>query len=162
MRETRVFTVINFADMRFQLFDGAVRPAALILFGRPAVKGASYRFDYLTPKADLNLKSRRLITIASADRHRLDSSMVAADPFVFKKRLWMSEPEARTIQLPVAASPPRRSRGRVWKALTEEGIHAEPLGRRAGASSRPTWNASMSPPTITNTAASSPRRLSCR
>ena len=95
MRETRVFTVVNFADMRFQLFDGAVRPAALILFGRPAVRGASYRFDYLTPKADLNLKSRRLITIASADRRRLDSRMVEADPFVFKKRLWMSEPEAR-------------------------------------------------------------------
>ena len=95
MRETRVFTVVNFADMRFQLFDGAVRPAALILFGRPAVRGAPYRFDYLTPKADLNLKSRRLITIGGADRRRLDSRVVEADPFVFKKRLWMSEPEAK-------------------------------------------------------------------
>ena len=95
MRETRVFNVVNFADMRFQLFDGAVRPAALILFGRPAAQGAAYRFDYLTPKADLNLKSRRLITIGSADRCRLDSRMVDADPSIFKKRLWMSEPEAR-------------------------------------------------------------------
>ena len=95
MRETRVFTVVNFADMRFQLFDGAVRPAALLLFGRPEVSGAPYRFDYLTPKADLNLKSRRLITIGGADRHRLDSRVVEADPFVFKKRLWMSEPEAK-------------------------------------------------------------------
>ena len=95
MREARVFSVVNFADMRFQLFDGAVRPAALILFGRPAVRGAAYRFDYLTPKADLNLKSRRLITIGSADKCRLDSRMVDADPSIFKKRLWMSEPEAR-------------------------------------------------------------------
>ena len=94
MRETRVFTVVNFADMRFQLFDGAVRPAALILFGRPAVRDGPYRFDYLTPKADLNLKSRRLITIGGADRRRLDSSVVETDPVVFKKRLWMSEPEA--------------------------------------------------------------------
>ena len=95
MREARVFTVVNFADMRFQLFDGAVRPATLLLFGRTPAKRVAYRFDYLTPKADLNLKSRRLITIGSADRCRLDSRMVDADPAVFKKRLWLSEPEAR-------------------------------------------------------------------
>ena len=95
MREARVFTVINFADLRFQLFDGAVRPAALLLFGRPPVGRAPYRLDYLAPKADLNLKSRRLITIGSADRCRLDSRMVHADPAVFKKRLWLNEPEAR-------------------------------------------------------------------
>ena len=95
LREARVFSVVNFADMRFQLFDGPVRPAALLLCGRPLAGGAAYRFDYLTPKADLNLKSRRLITIGSADRCRLDSRMVGADPAVFKKRLWMSEPEAR-------------------------------------------------------------------
>ena len=95
MREARVFAVVNFADMRFQLFDGAVRPTALILFGPPPAGGDPYRFEYLTPKADLNLKSRRLITIGGADRCRLDSRMVDADPAVFKKRLWMSEPEAR-------------------------------------------------------------------
>ena len=95
MREARVFTVINFADLRFQLFDGAVRPAALLLFGRPPAGRAPYRLDYLAPKADLNLKSRRLITIGSADRCRLDSRMVHADPALFKKRLWLNEPEAR-------------------------------------------------------------------
>ncbi len=94
MREAHVFSVVNFADMRFQLFDRAVRPTALIVFGRPQAD-ASYRFDYLTPKADLNLKARRLITIGSGDRHRLDSRLVDADPSVFKKRLWMTEPEAR-------------------------------------------------------------------
>ena len=95
MRETRVFSVVNFADMRFQLFDGAVRPAALLLFGRRPSGAAAYRFDYLAPKADLNLKSRRLITLGSTDQCRLDSRIVEADPSVFKKRLWMSEPEAR-------------------------------------------------------------------
>ena len=95
MREARVFTVINFADLGFQLFDGAVRPAALLLFGRPPAGRAPYRLDYLAPKADLNLKSRRLITIGSADRCRLDSRMVHADPALFKKRLWLNEPEAR-------------------------------------------------------------------
>ena len=95
MRETRVFAVVNFADMRFQLFDGAVHAAALLLFGRPTAGNPAYRFDYLTPKAGPNLKTRRLITISSADRCRLDSRIVEADPSVFKKRLWMSEPEAR-------------------------------------------------------------------
>ena len=95
LREAQIFAVVNFADLRFQLFDHAVRPAALVLFGRPPAGGAAYRFDYLTPKADLNLKSRRLITIGGADRCQLDSRMVKADPSVFKKRLWLSEPEAR-------------------------------------------------------------------
>ena len=95
LRQAQVFTVVNFADLRFQLFERAVRPAALVLFGCPPAGGAAYRFDYLTPKADLNLKSRRLITIGGADRCRLDSRMVEADPSVFKKRLWLSEPEAR-------------------------------------------------------------------
>ncbi len=95
MREARVFSVVNFADMRFQLFDGAVRAASLLLLGRPPTGGAPYRFDYLTPKADLNLKSRHLITIGGADRCRLDSRAVEDDPSVFKKRLWLTEPEAR-------------------------------------------------------------------
>ncbi len=95
MREVRVLSVVNFADMRFQLFDGAIRPAALLLAGRPSTGGAPYRFDYLTPKADLNLKSRRLITIGRADRCHLDSRTVEDDPSVFKKRLWLNEPEAR-------------------------------------------------------------------
>ena len=94
MREARVCSVVNFADMRFQLFDRALRPTALIVFGRPKAD-IPYRFDYLAPKADLNLKSRRLITIGSGDRRRLDSRQVDADPSVFKKRLWMTEPEAR-------------------------------------------------------------------
>ena len=95
VRGARVFRVVNFADLRFQLFDHAVRPAALLVFGRPPAGDRAYRFDYLTPKADRNLKSRRLITLGAGDRCQLDSRMVEADPSVFKKRLWLSEPEAR-------------------------------------------------------------------
>ena len=94
MQEARILSVVNFADMRFQLFDGPVHAAALLVFGRSTARSA-YRFDYLTPKADLNLKSRRLITIGSADKCRLDSRMVDADPFIFKKRLWLTDPNAR-------------------------------------------------------------------
>ena len=118
LREAQIFTVVNFADLRFQLFDHAVRPAALVLFGRPLADGAAYRFDYLTPKADLNLKSRRLITIGGADRCHLDSRMVEADPSVFKKRLWLSEPEARLFnylsQFPRLGVERRRSGRNDW------------------------------------------------
>ena len=34
MREARIHRIIYFADLRFQLFEGAVRPAALVIFGR--------------------------------------------------------------------------------------------------------------------------------
>ena len=132
MREARVFTVINFADLGFQLFDGAVRPAALLLFGRPPAGRAPYRLDYLAPKADLNLKSRRLITIGSADRCRLDSRMVHADPALFKKRLWLNEPEARLFNY-LAQFP------RLGDLVAEFGTLSrrkestrEPLGRRTG------------------------------
>jgi hypothetical protein len=94
-RDTRVCTVINFADLRFQLFDKAVRSAALILMGRRQAASTPYRFEYLTPKADLNLKSRQMLTISDVDRCRLDSRTVAADPATFKKRLWLTEPEAK-------------------------------------------------------------------
>lgn len=95
MREARVLTVVNLADLRFQLFDGAVRPAALMMFRVPPVEDGPYRFDYFTPRADLCLKSRRLITIGQSDRCRLDTRMVEEDPSIFKKRLWLSEPEAK-------------------------------------------------------------------
>ena len=104
MRNARLFTVINFADLRYQLFNGAMHPAALLVMGRGSSGDPPYRFDYLTPKADLNLKSRQLLTISSADRCRLDSRLVEADPAIFKKRMWLTEPEAKLfnylVQLP--------------------------------------------------------------
>lgn len=95
VRESRIYAVVNFADMRRQLFGQAKRSAALLLLGRGAREYVPYRFDYLAPKVDRNFQSRRLITLGSADRCRLDSRVAEVDPFVFKKRLWMSEPEAR-------------------------------------------------------------------
>jgi hypothetical protein len=87
--------VVNFADLRFQLFDGAIRPAALIIFGKASSGKPAYRFEYWAPKADLNLKVKRLITLSSADRSFVTSKAAIADPLVFKRRLWMSEPDAK-------------------------------------------------------------------
>ncbi len=93
--DVRILRIINFADLRFQLFEGAVRPAALFIFRRSDREAPAYRFEYWTPKADLNLKIKRLITLSSADKCRVTSTMAAAEPLVFKQRLWMSDPESK-------------------------------------------------------------------
>ena len=91
----RIFRIINFADLRFQLFEDAARPAALVIFGRRQTGAPGYRFDYWAPKADLNLKMRRVITLSSIDRGSVASIDAGQDPFLFKRRLWMSDPEAK-------------------------------------------------------------------
>ena len=95
MRDARIFCIINFADLRFQLFEGAVRPAALIIFGRAVQEVPAYRFDYWAPKAGLNLKTKRLITLSSTDKCLVTSRMAEEDPLTFKRCLWMNNPEAK-------------------------------------------------------------------
>lgn len=94
-RTCDVRRVINFADLRFQLFEHANRPAALIMYGRGKPDGFPYRFDYWAPKADLNLRIRRLLTLSRADRSRVSVEAVLANPLLFKQRLWMREPDAK-------------------------------------------------------------------
>ena len=91
----RLLHVVNFADLRFQLFEGAVRPTALMIFGCGNEDAPGYRFDYWMPKADLNLRMGRVITLSSADKGWVSSRQLAEDPFVFKRRLWMNDPEAK-------------------------------------------------------------------
>ena len=95
VHDVRILRIINFADLRFQLFEGAVRPAALFVFGHSDREVPAYRFEYWTPKADLNLKIKRLITLSSADKCRITSNIAAAEPLVFKQRLWMNDPESK-------------------------------------------------------------------
>ena len=94
-RVARLLRIVNFADLRFQLFEGAVRPVALMIFGRGNAKEPGHRFDYWTPKADLNLRMGRVITLSSADKGSVTSRQIGEDPFVFKRRLWMNDPEAK-------------------------------------------------------------------
>lgn len=95
IRESRIRRIINFADLRFQLFEGANRPAALIIFGKSTATDSPYRFDYWVPKADLNLQIKRLITLSSADKFSLSAATAMENPLAFKQRLWMREPDAK-------------------------------------------------------------------
>ena len=95
LSDARIFRIVNFSDMRFQLFERAVRPAALVILGRREADKPGYRIDYWTPKADLNLKIRRAITLTSVDKQTIASREAEDDPAVFKRRLWMSDPESK-------------------------------------------------------------------
>ena len=95
IRDARIFRIVNLSDMRFQLFENAVRPAALMVLGRADADAPGYRFDYWTPKVDLNLKIRRAITLTSVDKKTISSRHAQEDPSVFKRLLWMSDPESK-------------------------------------------------------------------
>jgi len=95
IKTSRIHRIINFSDLRFQLFEGAIRPAALIIFGSNENQELPYVFDYWTPKADLNLQVKRVITLSSPDKMSLSSANAILTPMVFKRRLWMREPEAK-------------------------------------------------------------------
>lgn len=86
--------VINLSDLRRQLFDGAIYPTALMVYGNKAAND-SYHFDYWTPKADLNLKIKRFVTLSSIDKSSLSLADVKRNPLVFKQRLWMRGAEAK-------------------------------------------------------------------
>ena len=93
----RINRIVNYADLRYQLFDNAIQPASLFIFGRG--DGASrYVFDYWTPKADPNLWTRRVIGISADEKMRLDTAMAVQDPHIFKKRLWMTSPEHKLFR----------------------------------------------------------------
>lgn len=50
------------------------------------------------PKADLNLRLKRLMTLSKADRIRFRSDLVGDDPTLFKRRLWTRAPEEKLLQ----------------------------------------------------------------
>jgi hypothetical protein len=94
-RACHVRRIINFADLRFQLFEKAHRPAALILYSSLQLEHFPYRFEYWAPKADLNLRIKRVITLSAADKVALSVGTALENPLVFKQRLWMREPDAK-------------------------------------------------------------------
>ena len=97
LREFRAKRIVNYADMRFQLFGSAVQPAALFMGGKNR-GGQPYWFHYWVPKTDPGLGSARVLTISDLDKNRLDTIELAKDPFLFKKRLWMTGPEDKLFR----------------------------------------------------------------
>jgi hypothetical protein len=88
-KKSKLLRIINFSDLRFQLFGGAISPTALIILGKNTSPSKAYNIEYWVPKADLNLQLNRNITISSRDRVSVTSSEVENDYFALKSRLWM-------------------------------------------------------------------------
>lgn len=95
VENTYVSRIINFSDLRFQLFGGAISPAALIIFSADVNNSKPYNIDYWTPKANLNLQTKRSITITSADKAVVSSHEIRKDSSVLKTRLWMRRIDRR-------------------------------------------------------------------
>lgn len=98
LHDARVRRIVNLSDLCFQLFDGAQRPTAFVLYARAESEQPPYRFEYWVPKADLNLRLKRLMTLSRADRLRFRSDLVGEDPTLFKRRLWTRGPEETLLQ----------------------------------------------------------------
>jgi hypothetical protein len=98
LRKARVRRIINLSDLCFQLFDGAQRPSAFALYQNAGEDDTPYRFEYWVPKADLNLRLKRMMTLARSDRVRLRSDLVDGDPSIFKRRLWTRSPDEKLLQ----------------------------------------------------------------
>ena len=92
--DVQVLSVVNFSDLRRQLFDGAIHATALIVF--QAKNGQeNYSFEYWSPRADLNLAIKRFITLSSIDKSILTLSEVRKNPLIFKQKLWMRGPDEK-------------------------------------------------------------------
>lgn len=86
--------VVNFSDLRFQLFTSAVGPATLIVLRKSRkISETSYEFTYLTPKADPNLRAKRFVSLTTQDKTRIHSVELIDNPRIFKERLWMRASE---------------------------------------------------------------------
>ena len=97
-RIARVFRIVNFSDMRYQLFEGAIRPAALMMFGHGQDGEIGYLVDYWTPKASPTLNAKRVIALNSIDKKTITSNEVQTQPSIFTRHLWMSGPESKLFR----------------------------------------------------------------
>jgi hypothetical protein len=94
-REMAPERILNLADMRRVLFDGAVHPTVVVTgrrrlpdqVGRIPVRES---FEYIVPKADVSLAFGRL-TVHSFDRKRLATHAAVDDTEVFRTYFWGTE-----------------------------------------------------------------------
>lgn len=88
-----IASVLNFADLRFYLFENAIRPAIAVCFG-PGVPPANHRVNYLVPKTDPETLRAELMILGADDVHsiKLDNVLDPLSrkkvPLEWKRRMW--------------------------------------------------------------------------
>lgn len=92
-------TAVNFGDLRKLLFENAKQPT-LVVTARPRRSRAEIpspeTFEYWTPKADISLAFGRL-TLHGADRHTVQTAVLAHDNSVLTTLYWGTPQDQATI-----------------------------------------------------------------
>ncbi len=89
--------VINFADVCFQLFDGADRPTVMALF-RIGEHGGADKIDYWVPKAHRLLSSTKILIVPTNDRLAVSQHLAESDVGIWKKRMWATNRDQKLIE----------------------------------------------------------------
>jgi hypothetical protein len=89
--------IINFADVCFQLFDGADRPTVMALFRAGKHSGAD-RIDYWVPKAHRLLSSTKILLVPTNDRLAVSQELAQSDAGIWKKRMWATNRDQKLIE----------------------------------------------------------------
>ena len=127
-QSARVHRIVNYADLRFQLFSAAVRPAALFIAGLNP-DAAPHEFDYWVPKASPSSGATRLVSINEVDKKRLNTVMIKKDPLEFNKRMWMTSPEHKLFRY-LSTYPRLRAKvAQSGRANTGQGEDPEPTAQ---------------------------------
>ncbi len=86
--------VINLSDMRFYLFDGAIRPALIVSYTKNLPDKNNAFISYLVPKTELETLKAEIISIVSEDRVQVRLAELLYElgkdeaALVWKKSFW--------------------------------------------------------------------------
>ncbi len=122
LKKLRVSRIVNYADLRRQLFAKAKQPTALFI-GGPNRDDAPHWFEYWVPKADAGFSATQRLTISDLDKGRLDTIQLAEDPLLFNKRLWMTSPEDKLFRY-LKRFPPLRATVAPFKDVKKKSTSA--------------------------------------
>lgn len=97
LEDVKLIRVINFADVCFQLFDGADRPTILALYYLHPQLGKDYTFEYWVPKVHRLLSTTRQLLIPRSDCFVLRLSAIRNDPLLWKKWMWATRRDLKLL-----------------------------------------------------------------
>lgn len=94
LEEFGVDLVINLADMRFLLFENAVRPALVARYRKEKPDKVSHYIEYFTPKSEFETLRIGILTLSTQDRSEIRLREPLCDlrdnkaPLIWKQSLW--------------------------------------------------------------------------
>lgn len=98
-RDSQVKVVVDFSDLRRLLFPSATRSTSLVIARKStSSESVPYVFEYLTPKANPNLFTKRFIALSNDDRKWIKSHEIEQNTLALKQRLWIRSPELGLFQ----------------------------------------------------------------